>query len=109
MPLFRCEKCNCVENTALGFYWSRKVDWPKEYHGKLCSACGPSHYPDGTSTGLGTWHGKFPQKSANGMLMDQNGDLWSQGQVDAGLFPSHYSLSGRVVIDENGVYTKEDV
>ena len=24
MPLFVCECCGTIENTALGFYWSRK-------------------------------------------------------------------------------------
>ena len=26
MPLFVCEKCNCVENTALGFYYRTLED-----------------------------------------------------------------------------------
>ena len=42
MGLFKCEKCGCIENTALGWYWGAKdladrMDWSKvgeEYKGK---------------------------------------------------------------------------
>ena len=78
MPLFECTKCGCVENTATGDYWTRP-DAP------LCSEC---------SDGL--WHDRFPKRSAEGMLIDQNGHLWSQQQVDGGGFPSHYRIVGKV-------------
>ena len=49
MPLFACSKCNAVENTALGEYWSR----PKA---PLCSEC----------SGLfNRWHGRFPKEQAD--------------------------------------------
>lgn len=75
MPIFKCAKCGCAENTALGFYWAVQsladdVDWSsvgEEYKGKpLCSECAPAQYKDGTLTGFGKWHGRFPKKPYNG-------------------------------------------
>lgn len=72
MPIFKCEKCGCAENTALGWYWcaslcAEDVDWAEvgeEYKGKhLCSECAPKYYKDGTPTGLGKWHDRFPKVS----------------------------------------------
>ena len=46
MSLFQCEKCGCLENTALCGYWFRK--------GKaLCSKCDPN---------IGKWHGAFKRR-----------------------------------------------
>jgi len=45
MPLFICDKCQAVENTALGQYWGEKEG------NRLCSECA-----------RGRWHGKFPKK-----------------------------------------------
>lgn len=61
MPLFVCDACETVENTALGHYWNRDdARWPPEVRGKaLCSACGPTRYPNGSPTGLGRWHDRF--------------------------------------------------
>ncbi len=50
MPLFACSKCNAVENTALGEYWSRIKD-------PLCSEC--------SSLCGGKWHGRFPKERAD--------------------------------------------
>lgn len=25
IPVFGCDICNCIQNTALGFYWGREV------------------------------------------------------------------------------------
>jgi hypothetical protein len=77
MPLFACEQCGCIENTATGCYWGRER--------ALCSECGD-----------GKWHERFPKKSAEGMLIDQLGHLWSKSQVDAGQLPSHYKIVGTV-------------
>ena len=47
MSLFRCEKCNCIENTALSGY---------NYRGNkkaLCSECDPE---------IGKWHNHFPKR-----------------------------------------------
>jgi hypothetical protein len=50
MPLFACDKCNTVENTALGDYWVHAgKDEPV-----LCSECS-----------TGTWHGRFPKERAD--------------------------------------------
>jgi len=43
MPLFKCEKCGCLENTALSSYWYKEK--------KLCSECGS-----------GKWHGCFKKR-----------------------------------------------
>lgn len=67
MSLFQCEHCGCCENTALahqGFngYAVKFFDWTgiEERKGlRLCSACGPTRYEDGTPTAAGVWHGKF--------------------------------------------------
>ncbi|MDA8485113.1 hypothetical protein NNO07_18765 [Pseudomonas resinovorans] len=65
MSLFQCEVCGCCENTALSFQGCSFVevyDWsyaPERQGKRLCSVCGPLKYRDGTSTGLGQWHGEF--------------------------------------------------
>jgi hypothetical protein len=84
MPLFMCRECGCVENTACANYWDRRYsDKPL-----LCSACDPS---------IGEWHGRFPQRPAAGMLVDQDGHLWC---TDEGV-PSHYKILGSVVQPAN--------
>jgi hypothetical protein len=48
MPLFECEKCGTVDNTALTNFWmAQRDDKPK-----LCSECDPE---------IGKWHGRFPR------------------------------------------------
>lgn len=68
MGIFVCAKCGCVENTALGLYWSKDhpeyFKWTKKnekYKGQpLCSECMPTEYADGSGqAGTGEWHGKF--------------------------------------------------
>ena len=51
MPLFECEHCHCVDNTALGNFW-----WDVMHDGKpaLCVECDPT---------IGEWHGLFPKIS----------------------------------------------
>ncbi len=58
MPLFRCEQCGCVENTALSNYWMRGRDAvtlaPRAVPlPALCSECDPQ---------IGRWHGEFPKR-----------------------------------------------
>ena len=67
MPVFKCEECNCVENTATGQYWSRNHGvYPPPYHGRaLCSECGSPKFVDGTPTEFGQWHGRFPKEDAD--------------------------------------------
>lgn len=57
MPLFRCEICGCIENTALGHYWARGMESNKGtiYEKAMCSECNPRQ---------GIWHGKFPKEQA---------------------------------------------
>lgn len=73
MGLFICSKCECVENTALGWYWSCHYepsiiilpDELKQYEGEpLCSECLPVvDYSDYSGkTGTGKWHKKFPKQ-----------------------------------------------
>ena len=68
MPLFVCDICGCVDNTALGHYWGRDRDsfGKPELLGKmLCSECTPDTYKDGTKNpDGGKWHGKFPKRKA---------------------------------------------
>ena len=62
MPLFICDKCGCIENTALGHFWSKDYGYfGEELRGKaLCSECMPTTYSDGsTARKGGAWHGKF--------------------------------------------------
>ena len=46
MPLFECETCHCVDNTAVGGFWTAMM----ENKPQLCSECDPE---------IGKWHGKF--------------------------------------------------
>lgn len=70
MPLFMCERCGTVENTALSNYWTRDRD---EAFNRitpappaLCSACDPE---------IGHWHGEFERRVATGMFRDADGHL----------------------------------
>lgn len=83
MPLFRCSKCGCVENTALSNFW-QAVDKANA----LCSECDPA---------IGLWHGQFQKRSAAGMMVDQKGHLWSKEAIEAGQLPAAYRI-----VDEIG-------
>lgn len=94
MPLFRCETCNCVENTATSNYHTRRFDVANETVVKrnplppaLCSACDPQ---------IGQWHGLFTQRSADGMLVGHDGYLWHQEEFDKG-WVHHTTPRGRIV------------
>jgi hypothetical protein len=87
MGLFVCSKCHCVENTALGWWWSRnhmRLILPpdmKEFEtGKgLCSECLPSDakYSDGTPTrAKGKWHGKFPKEHVDDFMKGESGKYY---------------------------------
>lgn len=52
MPIFACEECGCLENTASSNYWSREKGAPA-----LCSQCDPE---------IRKWHGRFPRRMWNG-------------------------------------------
>lgn len=51
MSLFKCEKCGCIENTALCRYNYRGSE-----EEALCSECDPK--------GNRKWHGQFPKRKA---------------------------------------------
>jgi len=69
MSLFQCNQCGCCDNTALSWQgfktpFGDTFDWTgiEEREGmRLCSACGPAKFKDGTSTDCGKWHDKFPR------------------------------------------------
>jgi hypothetical protein len=81
MPLFQCQQCGSVENTACCNYWSAKSGG----RSILCSECDPA---------IGKWHNLFPKRSAVGMLIDQQGHLWSKENVAS--LPDHYKIVGEV-------------
>ena len=57
MPLFKCPKCGCIENTALGEYMFK--DPPEETlrdeRGRVVEWC--------SECATGMWHGKFPKQT----------------------------------------------
>lgn len=61
MPLFRCDKCGCIDNTAAGGnYWHKHrgegwVKVPVDQQKALCCECF-----------TGAWHGRFPKIDATG-------------------------------------------
>ena len=78
MALFKCEKCGCVENTALsgqGFQRTHLYDWSyaPELKGKmLCSECGPRQFKDGKPTPYaGKWHGVFKKERHTAAYTDR--------------------------------------
>jgi hypothetical protein len=76
MPLFKCEKCGDVENTALcGYWWKKCNDEPL-----LCSECDPE---------IGKWHGEFTKRGAGGLMLGEDGFLYSAEQP-----PRHTKLIG---------------
>jgi len=58
MPLFVCDKCKAIENTACGCFWTcGRYGNSKD---ALCSECMPF---DGYNKG-GKWHNKFKKVTA---------------------------------------------
>jgi len=91
MGLFVCAKCHCVENTALGHYWSihyvklKLPDDMKEFESDkpLCSECMPvdASFSDGSSKGkLGTgkWHNKFPKVHIDDFMKSDEGKYYTR-------------------------------
>jgi hypothetical protein len=82
MPLFRCAKCGCVENTALGNYW-----WNTQHEGKpaWCSECD-----------TGTWHGRFPKKDARaeGYKLGADGFLYKPSEMEGPNRFTHTTIVG---------------
>lgn len=63
MPLFKCSKCGCVENTALAGAWTQ---WHIDKKPVLCSECK-----------TGKWHGEFPKDQADGIFTDRHGKQYT--------------------------------
>lgn len=89
MGLFVCAKCNCVENTALGWWWSRNSlrlvlppDMKDFESGKgLCSECLPegAKFDDGLDVGgRGKWHGKFKKQSVEDFMSSKEGQHYNR-------------------------------
>jgi len=77
MPIFRCEECGCMDNTACCNYWGRQYSEKREPGDmrKLCSECDPE---------IGKWHNEFSKKSAAGMCIGADGFLYEQEDFDSG-------------------------
>jgi len=69
MSYFQCDKCGCVEDTALCHYWSARV----RQTSTLCSACDPT---------IAKWHGQFPREPARDWISDKRGLLFSKRDVE---------------------------
>ncbi len=77
MPLFVCDKCGCVDNTAYGRYWTKDITnmWDKENEGlALCTECAPTTFADGSPVNprvmadFGKWHNAFPKRKWDGKM-----------------------------------------
>ena|ERR1035437_9476176 len=83
MPIYRCEKCGNVDNTALTNFWTRKGP-------ALCSTCD-----------TGKWHGAFPRTSADELLLGSDGFLYdpvaeAKGDNDFKKQYQAFSIIGKV-------------
>jgi hypothetical protein len=73
MSLYRCTKCDVIENTALGGYWEQQINAHEagEPLKPVCSQCF-----------TGTWHGQFPRRGiTNEYVEDARGFLWKPDQA----------------------------
>ena len=85
MEIFKCSKCDCIENTAFGFYWMhndfKRFIWSKEneqFKGKpLCSECAPIYFDNGKPTGWGKWHDKFPKENISTLTENERADIYN--------------------------------
>lgn len=73
MSLYRCTRCDVVENTATGGYWMQQI----EAHEKellfrpLCSQCS-----------TGEWHNEFPREGVSAeWVTDGRGFLWRASEL----------------------------
>ena len=75
MPIFMCEECGCIENTALSNFWDRYYDAVDKPKPALCSECDPD---------IKKWHGSWEKKSAAGMILMDDGFLYSKDEFEKG-------------------------
>lgn len=84
MPLFICDKCNCVENTALGHFWGRDMELfgPELQKKALCSECMPDTYSDGSKNeDGGKWHGRFPKRQPTALEIQEGKFINRKGNL----------------------------
>ncbi len=89
MSLYICDKCHAIENTALGWYWSRRnnqrmlgPEYPKDM--ALCSECCPATFADGSPLkDGGKWHEVFPKKIADAEYVLKKITLDKRGKIIA--------------------------
>ena len=67
MPLFICDECDCIENTACGHYWCKGMQFIDEKirDKALCSECCPASLMKNRN--FGKWHGLFDKQ-----IMDED-------------------------------------
>ncbi len=79
MPVFKCDTCGAVDNTALTRYWmtAYKTDAAGQPLKKLCSACDPK---------IAKWHECFPRQDAVevGYLLGNDGFLYHPEDIASG-------------------------
>ncbi len=85
MPLFVCDNCDTIDNTACAHFWSRHDAemFAPEFVGKaLCACCAPQQYLNGKPTTFdGQWHGRFPQQKASAeYIAARPGELYYLGR-----------------------------
>ena len=91
MSIFRCDKCGCMENTALCNYWN-KGDGPA-----LCSECES-----------GKWHGIFPKESAVGSFLGNDGFLYHKDEIGSDKLKWREEHQGFKIIKEIKDETSKD-
>jgi len=99
MPIFMCEQCGCIENTAISNYWTRG-DYRSERDGEqsgevddraLCSECDPE---------TKKWHGRFDKTSAEGLVLADDGFLYDPADVASDSFKFRMKHQGLKVVGE---------
>ena len=63
MPLFICDQCGCIENTALSMFWCKDSDHP------LCSECDADR---------GKWHGQFEKREPTEKERKEIEEYWKR-------------------------------
>ena len=81
--LFQCERCGCVENTALTYFFEGKK--------RLCSEC----HPD-----IKRWHGRFDKHSAVGLLLGSDGYLYTPEAESSGSLNWRKEHQGFYIVGE---------
>jgi hypothetical protein len=69
MPLFVCNDCGTVDNTALANYWLAVGGTDGEPEPPRCSACAPGQALDGSG-----WHGQFPRRHWRDFVLENPAD-----------------------------------